>query len=64
VAPKKKGNDAQRTVRYPSRLRDDLRLLAEANHRSDNDEIVVSIEQHIERNRAVINTMKKRRQRE
>lgn len=61
VAPKKKGYDAERTLRYPSRLKEPLELLALINHRGANDEIVVAIEERIARNRAAIAEAKARK---
>ena len=61
VAPPKKDNDAKRTLRYPSLLMRDLDLLAWVNHRSANDEVVVAIEAHVDRNRTLIEDARRRR---
>ncbi|MEA2274422.1 MAG: hypothetical protein QOI98_3130 [Solirubrobacteraceae bacterium] len=61
VPPAKKGNDAERTLRYPSRLKEDLQLLAEFNHRGVNDEIIVAIEERIAQHTPAIVQMKERR---
>ena len=62
VAPPKKGYDAERTLRFPSALKEPLELLAWISHRGVNDEIVVAIEERIRKYRAQIEDARKRRE--
>lgn len=61
VAPPRKGYDAERTLRYQSRLKEPLELLAWINHRTSNDEIVVAIEEHLKKHAPKIDEARARR---
>jgi hypothetical protein len=60
VARQPKGYDAQRTWRFPSRLKEPLALLARLTHRDVNDEIVIAVEERLARHKAEIDELRER----
>jgi len=46
------------TVRFPKDLHDDLDLLSRYNYRSLNSEIVIAVQEHLEKNREILDAEK------